>query len=102
MALQCTAGVYLSLTGTADVSDDPQLIGQLWRPSYRAWFPDGAEDADAAVVSVSVDSADLWEAPTSSVTRLFGAARALLTHQRFETPRRRIDDPLQSRGDETR
>ena len=102
IAMACSGGVYLSLTGKAKVSRDPQLLDQLWRSSYRAWFPDGRHDPEIAVLSVTLDCADVWEAPTSPVTRLFGAARALITHQPFETSKQRFDDPLQSGGGERR
>jgi len=94
VAMACSGGVYLSLIGKAHVSRDPHLIGQLWHSTYRAWFPDGRHDPGIAVLSVTLDCADVWEAPASPVTRLFGAARALITHQPFETSKQSFDDPL--------
>ena len=35
------AGCYLVVLGLAYASQDPALIRRLWRPSYRAWFPEG-------------------------------------------------------------
>ena len=30
---------YAVIAGSAHLSRDPELIGRLWRPTYRAWFP---------------------------------------------------------------
>jgi general stress protein 26 len=85
------ASTYLALTGRAVVSHDRDLIDRLWNPTYRAWFPDGAVDQDVAVLSVTVERADFWEAPTSRVTRLLEAIEALVTHRPVETPKRSIE-----------
>jgi general stress protein 26 len=85
------ASTYLSIAGRAVVSHDRDLIERLWRPTYRAWFPDGAADQDLAVLSVTVDRVDFWEAPTSRVSRVLEAIEALVTHRSVETPRQSVD-----------
>jgi general stress protein 26 len=82
---------YLAVTGRATASQDPQLIARLWNPTYRAWFPDGADDRDATALRVTIDHADYWEAPTSRVLRLVQAIAAVVTHRPYETPKTRVD-----------
>jgi general stress protein 26 len=79
---------YVSITGRADASQDAALIARLWHPTYRAWFPDGADDREAMVIRVTVEHADYWEAPNSRVTRLIQAAEAILTHRSVDTPKK--------------
>lgn len=35
---------YVSISGTAEVSDDRALVDRLWRESWRVWFPGGKDD----------------------------------------------------------
>jgi general stress protein 26 len=84
---------YLAITGRATVSQDRELIARLWNPTYRAWFPDGAGDRDAAALRVTIDHADYWEAPTSRVVRLVQAIAAVVSHRPYETPKTTVDGP---------
>jgi general stress protein 26 len=43
---------YLSISGQAELVDDRQLIHQLWDPTWRAWFPDGPDQADLVLIKV--------------------------------------------------
>ena len=79
-------GAYLSIVGRASVTHDPALIRRLWRPSYRAWFPHGKGDREAAVLCVDVERIDFWEPPRIGLTRVFQAVKALVTRRSVETP----------------
>jgi len=85
------ADSYFSIVGRADISRDAQLIGRLWHPSYRAWFPGGRDDREVTVLRVSVDRIDYWEPPRSRFVRVFQAARAVLTGRAVETPMKSLD-----------
>ena len=82
---------YLVVAGSVELSRDPELIGRLWNPTYRAWFPDGKDDRDASVVRVVVERIDYWEPPGSRIVRLVQAARAVLTRRAVETPMKTLD-----------
>jgi general stress protein 26 len=82
---------YLSIAGRAFATRDVELIGRLWHPTYRAWFPDGQGDREATVLRVVVDRVDYWEPPRSRITRIFQAARAIVTRRAVETPMRTLD-----------
>jgi len=81
---------YLSVTGRAAVIDDAGLIARLWNPTYRAWFPDGADDAEATAIQITIEQANYWEAPTSRVARLIGMIEAIVTHTPYDTPKTRL------------
>src|SRR5438046_179033 len=40
---------YVSVSGTARAARDERRIRELWNPTYRAWFPGGADDPEIAV-----------------------------------------------------
>src|SRR6185503_1058219 len=72
---------YVSLSGTAQLVRDREKIEQLWNPALRAWFPDGLDDPDVALLKITVESAEYWDAPASMVAFTIGLAKALITGQ---------------------
>jgi general stress protein 26 len=91
LTISDASGCYLSIVGRASISRDSELVEHLWRPTYRAWFPDGQSDREATVLCVAVDRVDYWEPPRSRITRFFQAARAVMTRRAVETPMKTID-----------
>ena len=81
---------YLVVTGTAAAMRDPKLIRQLWRPTYRAWFPDGKNDHEAIAICVSVGRVDYWEPPRSRLIRIAQAVKAVITRRTVDTPMKTI------------
>ena len=81
---------YLVVTGTAAAVRDPELIRQLWRPTYRAWFPDGKNDREATAIRVSVGRVDYWEPPRSRLIRVAQAVKAVVTRRAVDTPMKTI------------
>jgi general stress protein 26 len=84
-------GCYLVVAGSADACRDRDLIRHLWHPTYRAWFPDGADDREATALRVAVHRVDYWEPPRSQVVRVFQAVKAIVTRRAVETPMKTID-----------
>lgn len=54
---------WLSLTGTAELVDDTARLKDLWNPFVEAWFPDGPEDPDVALLKVTGEEAHYWDSP---------------------------------------
>ncbi len=52
---------YVSISGVAAVSDERQLIEQLWRESWRVWFPAGKDDPSLRILSVTPVAAEYWD-----------------------------------------
>jgi general stress protein 26 len=84
-------GCYVVVIGRAVVLRNPQLIDQLWHPTYRAWFAEGKSDPEATVIRVVVERVDYWEPPRSRVVRVFQAIKAVISRRAVETPMRTID-----------
>jgi general stress protein 26 len=81
-----TSHSYLVVIGRAEVDVDRTLIARLWHPTYRAWFPGGKDDRDAAVLRVVVERIDYWETPRSRLVRIRQAVKAFLTGKAIEAP----------------
>lgn len=70
---------YVSVSGTAQLVRDRQKIEELWNPLYKAWFPQGLDEPDLALLKVSVDKAEYWDSPSSKVVRIVGFVKAVVT-----------------------
>lgn len=73
------ANVYVSLSGTASVVRDRQKAEQLWKPVYKAWFPDGLDDPNLALLRVQATEAEYWDSPDSKVVQAVGFVKSLVT-----------------------
>jgi len=86
-----TSDCYIVVSGRARVLTDSAIIAKLWHPTYRAWFPDGKDDREAAALRIVVERVDYWEPPRSAATRVAQAVKAVLTRSAVETPMKTID-----------
>jgi len=71
--------VYVSVSGTAQLLRDRQKMEQLWNPIYKAWFPDGLDEPDIALLKVNVDQAEYWDSTNNKLVQLAGFVKALVT-----------------------
>ncbi|MHB0777239.1 pyridoxamine 5'-phosphate oxidase family protein [Halomonas sp. WWR20] len=72
-------GVYVSLTGRAGLSNDRELIDKYWNPFVAAWFPEGKDDPDVALLEIRVEFGEHWRAKESKTYQLYEIAKANLT-----------------------
>ncbi len=70
---------YASLTGRAEVVRDRAKIEELWQPQLKAWFPDGVDTPDIALLKVSVEKAEYWDASQSMVAHAVSLVSSLVT-----------------------
>jgi len=75
---------YVSVSGKAHLVRDPEKIKELWKPVLKAWFPKGLNDPDLALLKVSVEQAEYWDSPSSTMMHLIGFVKALATGQSYE------------------
>jgi general stress protein 26 len=64
---------YVSVSGTAAVSNDRARIRELFSTPAKAWW-DSAEDPNIRVLKVSPDDAEFWDSPGSVITYVKMAA----------------------------
>ncbi|PQV63164.1 General stress protein 26 [Abditibacterium utsteinense] len=70
---------YVSLSGRASLVIDAQKNKQFWTPAFEAWFPEGLDDPELALLKIHVDGAEYWDAPSSTVAHVVGFVQAKLT-----------------------
>lgn len=75
---------YVSISGTASLVRDKAKIEELWKPTLKAWFPEGLNDPEIALLRVDVSKAEYWDTPSSTVVHLIGLAKALATGKAYE------------------
>jgi general stress protein 26 len=76
---------YVSVSGTATVTHDEARMRELWNPTYRAWFPGGADDPDSAIFTVHIERVEYWDVPSTRLVRLWGVVKALATGEVAES-----------------
>jgi general stress protein 26 len=57
---------FVSVSGRAFISDDKEKMKELWSPVLNTWLPEGLNDPDISLIGVKVESAEIWDAPSSS------------------------------------
>lgn len=70
---------HVSLSGTATVTRDPELIDRFWNPWAEAWFEGGRDDPTVALLEVTADTVEFWHIDKPAVLRAVEVAKALVT-----------------------
>lgn len=70
---------YVSVSGTAQLVRDQKKPKELWNPVYKAWFPNGLEDPNLALLKVAIEKAEYWDAPSGKMVQAIGFVKALAT-----------------------
>jgi general stress protein 26 len=76
--------IYVSVSGLARLTRNKQKAKELWSPMHLAWFPEGIDDPDLALLEVQVTKAEYWDSPSSAVVVLAGFAKALFTGKPYD------------------
>nr|WP_299380211.1 pyridoxamine 5'-phosphate oxidase family protein [uncultured Halomonas sp.] len=72
-------GIYVSMSGTANLTDNRELIDKYWNPFVGAWFPKGKEDPDVALMEIKIQMGEHWKAKESKAFQLYEIAKANMT-----------------------
>jgi len=70
---------YISISGNAQLVRDQNKIEELWRPEFKMWFPEGKDDPDIALLRVSLEKAEYWDSPSSTVGFMLNFVSSLVT-----------------------
>ena len=77
---------YVSVAGTATITQDSKLIHELYKPDWRAWFGDlggerdgGPDDPRLALVLVEAHSVEYLVTTKSRPVVLYEVAKAMIT-----------------------
>jgi general stress protein 26 len=75
---------YVSISGDAELVHDKQKIKELWKPVLKAWFPDGPDQADVALLKIRVKKAEYWDTPSSTIAQAISFVSAIFTGKQVE------------------
>lgn len=78
------AETYVCASGTATTSFDKEKIKQLWNPILKAWFPQGLDDPNIALLKVRLHRAEYWDEPGGKLVSMFRIAKAAVTGEKHE------------------
>ena len=78
-----TAQRYLSVSGWAELVRDRSRARAFWRDALRAWFPDGPEARDFALMRVAVERAQYWDGASGEQVQLIAAPVARYGPERY-------------------
>lgn len=70
---------YVSISGMAELVHDKQKIKELWKPVLKAWFPDGPDQPDVALLKVKMTKAEYWDGPSSTIAQAISFVSAIIT-----------------------
>ena len=57
---------------------DRAKIEELWKPQLRAWFPDGVDTPDIALLKLTAERAEYWDGSQSLVAHAVSLASSLV------------------------
>lgn len=63
--------VYVSLTGKGKISNDQELIDKYWNPWVAAWFENGKDDPDVAMLKVKINKGEHWDSTKNKLVQIF-------------------------------
>ena len=69
---------FISISGIASVTDDPDKIEEVWTTDAGIWFPDGKDDPDLALIRVQPTDAEFWCPKNGIFVSLFKMAKAVM------------------------
>jgi general stress protein 26 len=73
---------WLSVAGHGTLVEDKQMAEKLWNSMVEAWFPDGPDSPDLALLLVESDSAEYWDTPGGRVATALSFVKTKLTGER--------------------
>lgn len=73
---------WVSVTGTARVSQDMQKKKELFNVMAKAWFPGGVEDPNLELVEVKIEEAEYWNVKENKLLQLLKMGKAAATGTR--------------------
>ncbi len=72
-----STGVYVSLSGTGRINNDPELIKKFWSDQVAVWFPEGDGDKNCALLEVKIHHGEHWK-------KTAGPVRSFVEHKKAQ------------------
>lgn len=75
---------FVSVSGTAAVTDDQSKINELWDSSADVWYPDGASSDQVTLIKVDPEDAEYWCPKSNLFVSMYKLATAAMSGERPE------------------
>ncbi len=75
---------FVSVFGRGHIIRDRAKMEELWNPILKAWFPDGLEQKDLALLRVSVEEAEYWDMSSSTLVQIAGFVKSLVSGKQID------------------
>ena len=76
---------FISVSGTATMTQDKLLIRALWSEAWKVWFPQGADDPRLCILQVTPTEAEYWDnAGLKGLRYMFEAAKSYLKGEKMD------------------
>jgi general stress protein 26 len=90
---------YVSVSGTAQLLNNPEKKKEFWDPLYKAWFPRGLDDPKLVLIRVLINAAEYWDASQGKMVQLPGFAKATSPGEQYRAAgHRETEFPENQRG----
>ncbi len=75
---------YVSVSGLCRLVRDRKKAAELWTPVLKAWFPEGVDSPDLALLRVEIALAEFWDSASSRMAQLTGFAAGEQAGTRYD------------------
>lgn len=72
---------FVSMSGQVKLTDDADLIDRYWNDWAGAWFPEGKEDPNVAMLVIKITSGEHWVNDDNKLKQLYEMVKANLTEE---------------------
>lgn len=70
---------WVSVSGVAELVKDKAKMHDLWSPMMKAWFAQGLDTPDIALIKVTVEKAEYWDVTSNLMVQLYALTKATVT-----------------------
>lgn len=70
---------WVSVSGRARIDLDDGSVRKFWSPMVAAWFPEGLDDPELALLRVEPEVAEYWDVQASAMRYFWEVSKANLT-----------------------
>lgn len=70
---------WLAINGSATVTKDREKMKELWNPTYKAWFPEGLDAPNLALLCIEMEQASYWESKGGMIVTAYEMIKAAIT-----------------------
>jgi general stress protein 26 len=84
---------WVSLSGKAELVEDPAKVRELWSPTVEAWFTNGPDDPDVGLLKFSAESAEYWDSPGGKIASIFSFVKSKITGEPLDAENEKVELP---------